>query len=94
MYVVTVRLEAVAGGGAALLAALRENAARSVADEPGCHRFDVAVTEGAPGCFFLYELYTDRAAFDAHLRTPHYAVFRDLSERLVAGKEVRTHVLA
>ena len=94
MYVVTVALTAAEGCADALLAALRDNAARSVADEPGCHRFDVAVTEGAGGRFFLYELYTDRAAFDAHLATPHYAVFRDASARLVAAKEVQTHVLA
>ncbi|NKX44758.1 putative quinol monooxygenase [Roseicyclus persicicus] len=93
MYVVTVSLTAVAGRAAELRAVLAENAARSVADEPGCRRFDVCETEGAPGRFFLYELYDDRAAFDSHLATPHYAVFRDRSAALVQDKEVQTHVL-
>lgn len=93
MYVVTVSLMAVPGRADDLRAVLRENAARSVADEPGCHRFDVCETEGPPGRFFLYELYEDRAAFDAHLATPHYAVFRDRSAGLVQEKEVQTHVL-
>ena len=93
MFVVTVDFTAAEGQAGELLAALRENAARSLADEPGCRRFDVCRSGEAPDRFFLYEIYDDRAAFDAHRATPHYAAFAAATRDLVAEKIVRTHVL-
>jgi quinol monooxygenase YgiN len=93
MFVVTVDFLAAAGQADALLSALRENAARSLADEPGCRRFDVCLSAEGPGRFFLYELYADPAAFAAHRGTPHYAAFAESTRDLVAEKTVRTHVL-
>ncbi len=61
----------------AFLALAREDARQSLATEPGCRRFDVTVLEGAPGHVLFYEVYDDRAAFDAHLATPHLARFRE-----------------
>ena len=51
---------------------MMEQAANSLAQEDGCHVFDVCT---AGTTVFLYELYTDKAAFDAHMQTPHYASF-------------------
>lgn len=61
----------------AFLAAARADAEASLATEPGCLQFDVVVqqAEGLAKVLF-YEVYTDRAAFDAHLQTPHLAAFR------------------
>lgn len=62
----------------AFLAAARADAEASVADEPGCLQFDVFVDRATrPAMVMFYEVYTDRAAFDAHLETPHLAAFRD-----------------
>ena len=36
----------------------------------------------------LYEIYDDRAAFDAHLKTAHFASFNEASAALVADKKV------
>jgi quinol monooxygenase YgiN len=47
----------------AVRAALPEHV-RLTRAEPGCLRFDV--TETRPGVFAVDELFTDRAAFDAH----------------------------
>ena len=75
----------------AFLAAIRENAARSVADEPGCHHFDVAADVADDHHFLFYELYTDRAAFDAHRATPHFATWRRAAaEHVVPGSQVNT----
>lgn len=52
----------------AFLALAKDDASHSVADEPGCRQFDIVQMEGAP-CQVLF--YDSRAAFDAHLRTPH-----------------------
>ena len=61
----------------AFLAAARADAEASVAGEPGCLQFDVFVDRLAtPVRVMFYEVYADRAAFDAHLETPHLAAFR------------------
>ena len=66
-----------------------ENAAASLRDEPGCRRFDVVTPEAGPGSrIVLYEIYDDAAAFDAHLATPHFAIFNDTTAPLVASKTV------
>jgi len=62
----------------AFLSAARADATQSVASEPGCRQFDVCVDRSvSPALVTFYEVYDDRAAFDAHLETPHLAAFRD-----------------
>lgn len=70
-------------------AAIRRNAATSLAEEPGCRRFDVAADPAEPGRFVLYELYDDEAAVQAHLRAPHFAHFDAESRPWVAAKQVQ-----
>ena len=65
------------------------NARASVADEPGCSQFDVCVDPQDASKIFLYEIYDDQAAFEAHLRTPHYAVFDQASANWTEAKVVR-----
>ncbi|MBU2410521.1 MAG: antibiotic biosynthesis monooxygenase, partial [Gammaproteobacteria bacterium] len=59
----------------AFAAAVTQNAASSLNDEPGCSRFDVCRDPAALGVFFLYELYEDAAAIAAHLASPHFRAF-------------------
>ena len=68
------------------LAAMTTNAAASVRDEPGCHRFDVTAVEGDDRRFVLYELYDDAAAFEAHKRAPHFAVWREVADRVLVSQ--------
>jgi quinol monooxygenase YgiN len=93
MFVVTVTFKIHDAHIDTFLAALRENAALSRAEEPGCHRFDICRDDGCPGEVFLYELYSDRAAFDAHKATAHYAAFSDATSGWVEDKTVRTYRL-
>jgi len=44
---------------------------RQVRREPGCTTFTAYEARDTPGRFYLYEIYTDAAAFDAHLKTDH-----------------------
>lgn len=61
----------------AFLTAARADAAASLALEAGCRQFDVVVDRGqTPARVLFYEVYTDRAAFEAHLQTPHVMAFR------------------
>ena len=61
----------------ASLGLARDDAGRSAADEPGCRQFDAVRMEGAPLHVLFYEMYDSRAAFEAHLQTPHLARFRE-----------------
>ena len=70
-----------------------DNAQASVKDEPGCQRFDVLANRKDADRVLLYEIYDDRAAFDAHLKTPHFAQFNTASADLVADKTVMEYDL-
>lgn len=65
-----------------------ENARLSLEREPGCRQFDVVLPEGEPDRVFLYEIYDDEAAFEAHKATPHFLQFDRESAGLVAAKAV------
>lgn len=89
MYAVTVTFTTHAGAMAAFLPLITENAALSLRDEPGCQQFDVCTDPSLPDTVFLYEIYADRAAFDAHLAMPHFIRFSAATAKLVAAKDVR-----
>ena len=54
---------------------METQATNSLTLEPGCHQFDVCFDPSDRRRVFLYELYTDRAAFDEHLKTDHFLNF-------------------
>ena len=87
-FVIVVDFKIRAGQMPAFRKLIDENARASVRDESGCSRFDVCADRKDPDRILLYELYDDRAAFHAHLKTPHFAVFNEKSAPLVAGKSV------
>ena len=66
-----------------------ENASASARDEPGCRQFDVCYDPDHPGHVFLYEVYDDRAAFYAHLSTPHFKSFNAATAGMIRSKKVR-----
>ncbi len=70
----------------AFLDAALDDARHSLADEPGCRQFDVVRPEGSGTAVLFYEVYDSRAAFDAHLETPHLARFRAAFPPLVAAE--------
>lgn len=90
-YAITVRLALRKGEEERFLALIKENAAASVRDEPGCLVFDVLTplngTVDEPHVL-LYEVYENRAALDAHVATSHYKAFDAASRDLVIRKEV------
>lgn len=48
---------------------------RQVRQEPGCLTFTAYEARDLSGRFYLYEVYADAAAFDAHLKTDHVHTF-------------------
>src|SRR5207253_7751745 len=63
------------------------NAAASLADEPGCRRFDVFVPDDG-NRIVLYEEYRDRSAFADHCRAPHFLAFDKAVASMVVAKRV------
>ena len=92
-FAITVDFILKPGAMASFRTLMDKNARDSCAHEPGCRRFDVLVPTEVGDRVFLYEIYDDRAAFDAHLRTPHFDVFNRESEALVLSKEVSQFTL-
>jgi (4S)-4-hydroxy-5-phosphonooxypentane-2,3-dione isomerase len=70
--------------------AIRANAQLSVNTEPGCRQFDVCRDPADPTLFFLYEVYDDEAAMQAHLHSPHFLQMNAATASWVEAKRVRT----
>lgn len=93
MYVVTVEFTIEPGRVHAFLPLMIDNAKASREREPGCRQFDVCADPAAPDRIFLYEVYADRAAFDAHLASAHFKAFDRAVAPWIAAKVVRTYTL-
>lgn len=91
-FAVTVLFELEDGASELFHRLVADNARLSVALEPGCLRFDVLTPTGAGPSLdvFLYEIYTDPAAFDVHLASDHFKAFDARTRALVRTKTVRT----
>jgi (4S)-4-hydroxy-5-phosphonooxypentane-2,3-dione isomerase len=69
--------------------AIADNARLSLETEAGCHRFDVCRDPGDATLFFLYELYDDEAAFQAHLASAHFRQMDAATSGWIEHKSVR-----
>lgn len=58
---------------------------RQVRREPGCLILTAYEARDTPGRFYLYEIYSDAAAFDAHLKTDHVHAFISALPALSTG---------
>ncbi|WP_053616863.1 putative quinol monooxygenase [Nocardiopsis sp. NRRL B-16309] len=79
--VVSVRV--LPGRRADFLTGISRNAVASVRDEPGCLRFDVAADTVDPDLFWVYEVFADQEALEAHRRTPHFLSWQEQKAALV-----------
>ncbi len=55
---------------------LREEIAASVAQEPGVLSLSAVAIAGKPASIRLLEVYASDAAYQAHLRTPHFLKYK------------------
>lgn len=74
-FVVTVQFGIHDRHYAAFMREMVANAKASRDREPGCLVFDVCEDTKRPGQVFLYEIYTDAAAFEQHKREAHFLEF-------------------
>lgn len=86
MFVVAVELAVDPARMDEFMPLMAQNARISRTTELGCQQFDVC-REGAE--VFLYEVYDNRAAFDAHLETPHFREFDAAAGPMITSKRLR-----
>ena len=94
MLAVIVDFEALAGKGEEVREALQLQARNSLEKEPGCRHFDLCINPDDPLKFFLYEVYDDQPAIDAHGQTEHYATFRARIDPLLKDRNRRQMVVS
>jgi len=72
----------------AYLAALKENGAATV-KEPGCHEFNILVSQKDPNHVLIFEAYADAAAAQAHRETEHFKKYAATIKDMVAKRDAR-----
>ena len=88
MYVVTVTFTLHENCAETFMPLMQAQAENSVRLEDGCHYFDVVHQADDPNTVFLYEIYTDRSAFDIHLKSNHFNDFDKKVKNMVKDKLV------
>lgn len=89
MYIVIVDFTTKAEHAQAFMGEMIANADASFTSEPGCRQFDVCVDPNDATKIFLYEVYADRAAFEEHLRSPHFLAFDQKTAPWIEQKSAR-----
>ena len=87
-YINAVELDIVPAEYEKFKAAILENAAASV-KEPGCRQFDVLFEDSDPHHVFLYEVYDDATALEAHRATAHFKKYRETVAPMIAKRVAR-----
>lgn len=90
MFVVAVEFKIIPEHAESFLSRVVAQAADSLKHETACQQFDVAISPDDPSLFFLYEIYDDAAAFDAHRAADYFADFSACVEPWVESKSVKT----
>jgi autoinducer 2-degrading protein len=88
LFAIVVEFQLKQGAQAEFRRLIDANAEASARSEQGCLQFDVLEPEGEGDRVLLYEIYSDKAAFDIHLRSEHFRTFAGASETLCLQKTV------
>ena len=88
MFAVTVLLEVDDRHFSEFMEAMKKQSRNSLEREKGSRQFDICVDPYAPRCVFLYEIYADKTAFEAHLATEHFESFDRRVKGWLTAKKV------
>jgi autoinducer 2-degrading protein len=88
LFISAVEYDIVPGQVDNFLAALKENGAASV-KEPGCRELDIAVSQKDPNHVFIFEVYDNAAAAEAHTTTEHFKKYKAATKDMVAKREAK-----
>ena len=68
-------------------AAIKENGETAVRVEPGCKSFNAVFEKENPTRVRLFEVYENADAFKAHLETPHFKKYAELTKDMVKSRK-------
>ena len=88
LTVAAVELDIAPGQIDAYIAAVKENGAAAV-KEPGCRSSTSRALEKDPNHVFLFEVYDNAAALEAHRATDHFKKYAATVKEMVAKREIR-----
>lgn len=88
MYVVLVEFTLHQQHFEAFKSRVRQQAKDSLDLEADCHVFDVCISAERDNYVLLYEVYSDKAAFDTHLASAHFHDFDATVRDWVDDKKV------
>jgi (4S)-4-hydroxy-5-phosphonooxypentane-2,3-dione isomerase len=88
VYVNAVDLVIIPSEMSKFVEAIKENGAASV-KEPGCREFNALVIANRPNHVFLFEVYDNAAALEAHRNTDHFKKFAATTANMIADRNVR-----
>ena len=88
LFIAAVEYDVMPGKLDDFLAAVNENAAASV-KEPGCRELNVTVSQKDPNHVFIFEVYDNAAAAEAHLATEHFKKYKAATKDLVVRRQVQ-----
>jgi autoinducer 2-degrading protein len=77
MYIIVAPIQIKPGFKEQFVREMIGDAQGSVTNEPGCLRFDIVQDGNDPNRIWLYEVYVDEAAFQEHMKAPHFIKWRD-----------------
>ena len=77
MYIIVAPIQIKPGYKDRYILEMIGDARGSVENEPGCLRFDAIQDANDENRIWLYEVYVDEDAFNAHTQAPHFIKWRD-----------------
>lgn len=87
LYINAVDIDVVPGQVENYLRALKENGAAAVQTEPGCREFNITVSQSNRNHVFIFEVYDNAAALDAHRQTDHFKKYAATTKDMIAKRE-------
>jgi len=70
----------------AFVSAVKREMDESIRAEPGVLAIYAVAEKDAPSHFRFFEIYASEAAYDAHLRSPHFRMFRTTTDPMVRSR--------
>ena len=88
VYINAVELDIAPGETAKYIELIKENGAAAV-KEPGCREFNISVLASNPNHVFLYEVYDNESALNAHRATDHFKKYQAAVANMITSRNVR-----
>jgi quinol monooxygenase YgiN len=86
-FALLVELQVNPGEREAFLARARQHRDAVLKNEPGCQRFDLLTPQDGGDTVWLYEVYADQEALDAHFETAYMKQYLEDTAPMLASRK-------